>query len=317
MAQLRLKRLLSKEIAGIINQFTQTSNVYLSIQDSSGKELLTTPAGEADTSISQFSKHSIEYDGETLGWVIGSDETSIIADVLTQLAAKEMGKKRIARQLLDQYREVNLLYKLSEKLASSLELQEVAETAIDEATRLIEATSGSVALLNKERALIEPVASFGKSFEPESGFRMGEGIAGHVAQTGKAEVVNDVHADARFLPGPAPISSLVCAPLKAKNDVIGVVTLVSATPVTYTAQHLNLLNTLASQAAPAIENALLYEKTVREAKEREARLQQQIQALRIELDDARQEKHVAEITETDYFQQLRSQADNLRKSLED
>ena len=67
------------------------------------------------------------------------------------------------------------------------------------------------------------------------------------------------------------------------------------------------------QAAPAIETALLYEKTLREAKEREEGLQRQIQELRIELDEARQDKQVAEITETDYFQQLRGEAEDLRK----
>ena len=46
---------------------------------------------------------------------------------------------------------------------------------------------------------------------------------------------------------------------------------------------------------------------------REQRLKQQVQELRIELDESRQAEHVAEITETDYFQQLRGEADSLRK----
>ncbi len=96
----------------------------------------------------------------------------------------------------------------------------------------------------------------------------------------------------------------------------GVIVLGSGAGVTYTAGDLKLLNTLASQAAPAIENALLYEKTLREAREREEKLQRQIQELRIELNEAQQNQQVAEITESDYFQQLRSQADNLRKIIE-
>jgi len=45
---------------------------------------------------------------------------------------------------------------------------------------------------------------------------------------------------------------------------------------------------------------------------REQRLKQQVQALRIELDEARQARQVAEITESDYFRDLRSQANALR-----
>jgi GAF domain-containing protein len=144
---------------------------------------------------------------------------------------------------------------------------------------------------------------------------LGEGIIGVVAQNGKAEIVNEVSADARYKSdqGLTASSSLVCAPLKAKGHVLGVIVLVSETAITYTAKDLKLLNTLASQSAPAIENALLYEKTIREAKEREERLQRQIRELRIELDEARQDKQVAEITESDYFQQLRGEADDLRK----
>jgi GAF domain-containing protein len=77
------------------------------------------------------------------------------------------------------------------------------------------------------------------------------------------------------------------------------------------------LNALASQAAPAIENALLYEKMLRDAREREERLQRQIRELRIEIDEAKRDREVAEITGSDYFQQLRSQADELRKIMED
>jgi GAF domain-containing protein len=86
------------------------------------------------------------------------------------------------------------------------------------------------------------------------------------------------------------------------------------TPVLYTAADLKLLNTLASQAGPAIQSAILYERTLREAKEREERLQKQIEQLKIELDEAKMDKQVAEITESDYFQRLREQADGLRNS---
>lgn len=46
---------------------------------------------------------------------------------------------------------------------------------------------------------------------------------------------------------------------------------------------------------------------------REQRLQHQVQLLKIELDEARQEKQVLEITETDYFQKLQAKAQSLRQ----
>ena len=78
-----------------------------------------------------------------------------------------------------------------------------------------------------------------------------------------------------------------------------------------------LLSTLASRSAPVIEKVLVHERMLLEAQERETRPQQQIQALRIELDERRQAKKVAEITETDYFKRLSQQADDLRRLVQD
>ena len=46
------------------------------------------------------------------------------------------------------------------------------------------------------------------------------------------------------------------------------------------------------------------------------RLQEQVRELRIEIDETRQAKKVAEITESDFFQRLRAQADDLRKIID-
>jgi GAF domain-containing protein len=251
---------------------------------------------------------------------MGQEQAELVATLLTHLANKEAEKDSLADETLERYRELNLLYDLSEKLAVSLELIEVARVALDEARRLIKATGGWVMLLNDGQAELETIAAFGQGFLPQPRIKLGEGIIGAIALNGKAELVNNIQSDARYIEGQFSTSlrSLACAPLKTKNRIIGVIALGGEEGgVVYLATDLKLLNTLASQAAPAIENALLYKKTVRKAREREKTLEQQIQVLRIELDEARQAKQVAEITGTDYFQQLRSKANNLRKLLED
>jgi len=87
----------------------------------------------------------------------------------------------------------------------------------------------------------------------------GVGIAGTVWASGRAEIVNDVQSDSRFVTGAVGISSMMCAPLKAKDAVVGVIKLGSDTSVEYAAEDLKLFTTLASLAAVAIENASLYE----------------------------------------------------------
>ena len=53
-----------------------------------------------------------------------------------------------------------------------------------------------------------------------------------------------------------------------------------------------------------------------EVRAREERLRAEVRELRIEIDDARQTRRVAEITQTDYFRELRSRAGDLRKIME-
>lgn len=50
----------------------------------------------------------------------------------------------------------------------------------------------------------------------------------------------------------------------------------------------------------------------REVRAREQRLKQEVRQLRIEIDETRTARQVAEITETDYFQDLQRKADQLR-----
>jgi GAF domain-containing protein len=192
-----------------------------------------------------------------------------------------------------------------------MELAAVAQVTLEEASRLIKGTGGLIVLLDEESRAHKPVAAFGWDHGAAS-VGLDDAIVGAVLATARAEIINNVPSDVRFAGSNQSPSSMICAPLMSKKKAIGVILLVSDEYVTYTAADLNLLNTLASQAAPAIENALLYERTLREAQEREERLRKQVHELRIDLDKARQQEKVTEITESDHFQRLRDQADSLR-----
>ena len=58
--------------------------------------------------------------------------------------------------------------------------------------------------------------------------------------------------------------------------------------------------------------AHVFQEMARQVYAREQQLQQQVQQLRIEIDQERRAREVADITESDYFQQLLGKADELR-----
>ena len=307
MVQTTLKRLLArrqKDIAVLLERFNaQVKSTFL-ILAADGQPLFGQSAGGTD-------RAPIQYDGKILGWVAGGSQGSeLLAQFLSQLLALEEEKRQLADEAINRYREINLIYRLSDKLTAALELKTIALTALEEARRLINFTSGALLLIDGQTNTLNWVAGIG----PVSpAIPIGEGICGQVAKTGRAEVINDVSLAAGHSPAEAHFCALLCSPLNAKGGVIGILMLAGETLISYAADDLKLLNTIASQAAPAVENALLHEATLRESRQREERLQRQIQDLRIELNENRQIKKAGEITETDYFRNLQQQADRLRQ----
>jgi signal transduction histidine kinase len=276
MVTANLKSILKKEAASLITDFINTLGAAIAIEDSEGKLLL----GETDKKDS--ARIPVKFGDAIVGYVSGEGETKIVADLLEHLVVKETDKKTLGNEVLSLYREINLIYNFSEKLAVSLEISQVGEMALEEATQLIRASGGTVLLLS-DKNLLKPVASFGNGIQAKKGIKAGEGIIGNIVDTGNAEIINDVHSDPRLSDKEKAMSSLICSPLKVKKEVKGVIVLGSETPLVYTAAELRLLTTVASQAALAIENAILHEKMVQEATRK-------IEARRKELEMAVQER---------------------------
>jgi sigma-B regulation protein RsbU (phosphoserine phosphatase) len=207
-----------------------------------------------------------------------------VATLLDHLVTKEIERKALGSEVLHLYREINLIYSFSEKLAALLDVERVAALTLREARHLIVATDGAVMLLDDDGQLTT-VAGFGDELPRLTGFRRGVGIVGAIAASGIGEIVNDVETDPRRVTQGTTLRALITAPLKVGERVIGLLSLGSTMPMAYTAAELKLLSTLGLQAATAIENARLFEHTVQAGLERERllALQQQTEVARAKL----------------------------------
>ena len=94
-------------------------------------------------------------------------------------------------------------------------------------------------------------------------------------------------------------------PLVTKGQVIGSIELVHRQPGAFNQDNLRILESIAVQAAVAVQNA-------QEVQERENRLKQEIHELRIEIDEVRRANEVQSIVGTEYFQKLREKARQIR-----
>jgi adenylate cyclase len=253
-----LKRLIQKRAGSILSEIIKATDASISIQDRDYRVLI------GDDHQGLLGGYPVEVSGEVIGWVSGGDKAASVAALLTYLSDRELEKKTLGLEALEKYKEINLLYNISEKIATSLDLEEVGRLIIEEAKRSITATGASIMLLDEETERLEIISSFGKQYSEKTDLRTGYGIAGNVIIHGNAEIVNDVLADPRYIDRKNGIQSMICAPLKTKGRSIGVINLSSEEPVFYRAADLKLLTTLASQAASVIENAILHKKKLNE-----------------------------------------------------
>jgi GAF domain-containing protein len=149
---------------------------------------------------------------------------------------------------------------------------------------------------------------------PEAGsFRvqLGRGLVGWVAAEGKPMLVPDLPGDSRYdlaVEGvlAANAKSALFTPVIAQGKTIGVILVVDPAKTSLGSTELNLLDSIASFASIAIENA-------RQVAAREAQLRRQVEDLRIQIDEIRRAKEVEEITDSDYFRQLQAEARKIRR----
>ncbi len=96
-----------------------------------------------------------------------------------------------------------------------------------------------------------------------------EGVWAWVAQSGQPLLVPDVHRERRYLSvrQAAEVRSVLCVPLKTKNKVIGVFGVESDQANAFDESDLAVLQSLASHAAVAIENAHLIRDATRQVTE--------------------------------------------------
>lgn len=141
------------------------------------------------------------------------------------------------------------------KINICIDVKEICTYILEEARNVIPADNGSLMLIDERNKSLDIKAAFGTEWEPKIDLRLGEGIAGDVLKTGKAELVNNVLMDVRYKKGSADIKSMLCVPLKWRNNIFGVINMSNTSENLFTLDQLKMLRSLAIYASIAIENA--------------------------------------------------------------
>ena len=157
---------------------------------------------------------------------------------------------------------LQLLYQVSNVIHSTLEPQQALQLILQEAVRLMRASSGSVALINPNNSLLEINASAGlPPHAAEVKLRVGQGITGWVARQGKPARVGNVRHDPRYISLRPGVRSELAVPLEVTGEVRGVLNVDSDRENAFSLADQELLEELSVQAAKVIQNTWLFEQS--------------------------------------------------------
>jgi GAF domain-containing protein len=213
--------------------------------------------------------------------------------------------------------ELEMAYEIGQDITASVEVDETLQAILDRVKDVIAYEAAEITLYDRrEHALFVKAWRGKKGFVDTRGksYKIGVGLTGQIAKDRKSLLIGDAHTDA----GQAPtgktgiltlsilVRSILGVPLIIRDRLVGTLELVSSRAGAFTEHDQRLLETIAPQAALAIEKA-------QQVLEREQKLREEIKQLRIEIDQSKRQRQVSAITETQYFQQLARKAAELRK----
>jgi PAS domain S-box-containing protein len=201
-----------------------------------------------------------------------SNTDLVVLSTLADQAAVAIENARLFEAEREQRALSETLRDLSTALGRSLNVNDVLDQMLNQVSRIVPYDAGNIMMIEEPGRLVRVVRSRGYDrIEPGLSttvmalrFSVRDTInLRQVAETGRPLIIADTHEFAGWIETPATawVRSYLCAPLRARDQVVGFFNLDSGQPDFFTNIHAERLMAFAAQAAVAIENARLYEET--------------------------------------------------------
>jgi PAS domain S-box-containing protein len=164
---------------------------------------------------------------------------------------------------------LELLYNISRELTSALDLHTVLTRMLALSTSNVQAERGSVIVMDERQQPVDAGIIVDGRLMPYSEEQLKDtleqGLAGWVMRNRQGALVPNTLKDPRWMLRPDDASersgpkSAICVPILVHDELVGVLTLVHATPDFFGPDHLALVQAIADHAGIAVHNARLYE----------------------------------------------------------
>src|SRR5664279_2828423 len=161
------------------------------------------------------------------------------------------------------------LLEVADAVNTTLDLNTLLQRVAEMLKRIIDYEIFAILLLNEKSQELR--IRFQVGHPPEVAERIcikvGQGVTGQAVQRREAVLVNDLSAEQNVINVTPGVHSELAVPLIAKNKVIGVLDVEAGQPGAFNDEHKRLLTLFASRIAAGIENARLYTRVARQARQ--------------------------------------------------
>jgi PAS domain S-box-containing protein len=202
------------------------------------------------------------------------DVLTMVADAIAQGIGRKQAEERLEERVKQRTKELSLLLDVSHAVASTLELQPLLQTILEQLKTVVDYSEATLLSIQDGKIVLLDYRGTQSPAQMEKLVQVFEQGASYqqILQLREAVIVDDFHTRPPFfevyehLPGEhieIPINNMrswMGIPLIAGDRVIGILAVSHSLPNFYKSQHASLAFALANQAAIALENARLYER---------------------------------------------------------
>lgn len=189
----------------------------------------------------------------------GDNWGSFLSHTLQGMLESEHGRRSVARETLESYREMALLQRAVTELNHSLKPATVAESLLKEFAGRKDSTDfGAVFLRNMDDGSFSVIGSFGEKADATCTTLLASRLFAAMAAHPHGDIVNDLMQSSLWTGEVTEYQSLLWLPLSVHAENLGLLVLAAHCPEGFAAADMKRAQMLVSVASSALRNAQLY-----------------------------------------------------------
>ncbi len=194
-------------------------------------------------------------------------ETALLLTIAHQVGGA-IENARLYEQMKRKAMQLETLAQVSRTIVSNRYLEEILHLLVTMTAGMMSSTICSIMLLDEEKKELKIAAtqSLSDEYRKKANVQVGESISGRVVQEKKPMAIADVRIDPHYqyreVARQEGLCSLLSVPMMIKERAIGVINSYTSSPHHFTEEEISLLQAVANQAAVAIENTNLMQRSV-------------------------------------------------------